>query len=144
MIKDHYPKAYLYLRIVQAKLFIDNHFCHAINLNDITNEAFFSKYHFIRSFKNIYGQTPHQYLQKVRIEKAKKLLEKGHTSKEVCSLVGFESISSFAGLFKKIVGRTPAEFKLSHIQKRREETSNPLKFVPGCFAMHCNNSNFEE
>jgi AraC-like DNA-binding protein len=69
MIKDQYSKAYLYMRIVQAKLFIDKYFAGAINLNDITSEAFFSKYHFIRAFKNIYGLTPHQYLQKFVLKK---------------------------------------------------------------------------
>lgn len=133
MTIDNYPKAYLYMRIVQAKLFIDGHFSDTINLDDITSEALFSKYHFIRTFKNIYGLSPHQYLQKVRIEKAKQLLKKGQANKEVCSSVGFESVSSFAGLFKKIAGQTPAGYKQNQIQKKEEEKTNPLKFVPGCF-----------
>ena len=144
MARDQYPKAYLYMRIVQAKLFIDKKFASAINLDDITSEAFFSKYHFIRTFKNIYEHTPHQYLKKVRIEKAKQLLRNGQANKEVCRLVGFESLSSFAGLFKKLVGQTPAEYKRDHLEKQLEKTSNPLKFVPGCFRLHFKNSNFEE
>src|SRR5437868_13030199 len=99
MTKDKYPKAYLYMRIVQAKLFIDKHFADAINLDDITNEAFFSKYHFIRTFKNIYEHTPHQYLQKVRVEKAKQFLKDEQVISYVCCSVGFNSVSSFTGLF---------------------------------------------
>jgi AraC-like DNA-binding protein len=134
MTKDQYPKAYLYMRIVQAKLFIDKCFAGNISLDDITQEAFFSKYHFIRAFKNIYGLTPHRYLQKVRIEKARQFLRAGKTNQEVCDSVGFESVSSFAGLFKKTVGLTPSEFKQMHFHENMKQKTSTLKFVPGCFA----------
>src|SRR6185295_2134850 len=99
---EEYPKFYLYKRIVQTKLFIDSHFAEKIDLNDIADEAYFSKFHFIRLFKNIYGKTPHQYLIKVRIERAKGFLQKNHSVTEVCFMVGFESLSSFTGLFKRV------------------------------------------
>ena len=76
MAIDQYPKAYLYMRIVQAKLFIDKSYAEPINLKDITNEAFFSKYHFIRTFKAIYGYSPHQYLKKLLV---RPLLNSGKT-----------------------------------------------------------------
>lgn len=122
------------MRIVQAKLYIDRSYSENIHLEDITNEALYSKYHFLRTFKFIYGYTPKQYLQKVRIERAKEFLREGLKNKEVCEAVGFESVSSFLGLFKKKVGQTPAEFKQSYQRKRNKETSNPLSLVPGCFA----------
>jgi len=59
-----YPKVYLYRGIVQAKPFIDNNYA-----DHIADEAFFSKFHFIRLFKKIYSKTPHQYLITVRSEK---------------------------------------------------------------------------
>ena len=71
-----YPKVYLYRRIVQAKLFIDSHYQESLDLEAIADEAFFSKFHFIRLFKDSYGKTPYQYLTYVRIEKAKGLLKK--------------------------------------------------------------------
>ena len=69
--KELYPKVYLYRRIVYAKLFIDTHFAENIDLDNIADEAFFSKFHFIRVFKDIYKKTPHQYLSFVRIERRK-------------------------------------------------------------------------
>ena len=68
---EHYPKIYLVRRVVQAKLFIDEHYAERLDLDNISDEACFSKFHFIRLFRNIYGKTPHQYLTTVRIEKPK-------------------------------------------------------------------------
>src|SRR5689334_8929119 len=96
-----YPKIYLYRRIVQGKLFIDAHFSEPINLACISDEAFLSKFHFIRLFKKAYGKTPHQYLIYVRIEHAKKLLRGDARVSDVCLLVGFDSAGSFTTLFKK-------------------------------------------
>ncbi len=53
---ENYPKIYLYKRVVQAKLFIDNRFGDDIDLNNIADEAYLSKFHFIRLFKIIYGK----------------------------------------------------------------------------------------
>ncbi|HYG50869.1 MAG TPA: AraC family transcriptional regulator [Flavobacteriales bacterium] len=62
-----YPKIYLYRRIVDPKLFIDQNYADNIDLNNIADEVYFSKYHFCRQFRKIYGKTPHQYLIRVRI-----------------------------------------------------------------------------
>ena len=79
ILMDQYPRQYMYMRAVRAKLFIDENFAAAIDLNKIADEACFSKFHFVRLFKEIYGRTPYQYLTDVRIEKAKAYLEEGQT-----------------------------------------------------------------
>jgi AraC-like DNA-binding protein len=107
MMNEGYPKIYLYRRLVQAKLYVDAHYADNIDLDNIADEAYFSKFHFIRLFKNIYRRTPHQYLIFVRIEKAMELLKAGGTVSEVCYAVGFESLGSFSGLFKRTVGKRP-------------------------------------
>ncbi|HTJ50751.1 MAG TPA: AraC family transcriptional regulator [Cyclobacteriaceae bacterium] len=146
-MEETYPKFYLYKRIVQAKLYMDSNFAERADLNNIADEAYFSKFHFIRLFKKIYGKTPHQYLILVRIEKAKELLQNGISITEVCSSIGFESVSSFAGLFKRYVKVTPSTYQLEY-QLRQEQIKNtPLKFIPNCFAEQkgwTKNSNFEE
>src|ERR1700754_3837645 len=111
MPANQYPKIYLYRRIVYAKLFIDTHFAEKIDLNNIADEAFFSKFHFIRLFSSVYNKTPHQYLSFVRIEKAKTLQANGSSVINTCYAVGFESVSSFTGLFKRISGQTPAAYQ---------------------------------
>ncbi len=133
MTKEQYPKFYLYQRIVQAKLFIDNNYADNIDLNNISDEAYFSKFHFIRLFKKVYGKTLHQYLTFVRIEKATLLLRAGIPVSEVCYAVGFESLSSFGSLFKRIVGASPSVFLEEQQQMKIQILKTPLKFVPGCF-----------
>ena len=147
MTIEQYPKIYLYRRIVQAKLFIDNNYSEKIDLDNISDEAYFSKFHFIRLFKTIYGKTPHQYLTSVRIAKAIQLLRSDKSVSEVCFLVGFESLTSFSGLFKRSVGMSPSTYLTQQQQKRTQITKTPFAFVPSCYA-HQNgwieNSNSEE
>ena len=137
MTTEQYPKIYLYRRIVQAKLFIDKFYSEKIDLDNISDEAYFSKFHFIRLFKSIYGKTPHQYLRTVRIEKARQLFQQNKSVTEVCYLVGFDSVTSFSGLFTRVVKKTPSQY-ISYYQERKSQIqTTPLAFVPGCYAyMH--------
>lgn len=128
------PNIYIYRRVLKAKLFIDAHYDTAIDLDAISGEAYFSKFHFIRLFKNSYGKTPHQYLTWVRIEKAKLLLQKDMPVASACFAVGFESVSTFTTLFKRMVRQTPAAYQERQQLRQREIKEKPLKFVPNCFA----------
>ena len=130
---DDYPRQYLYRRVVRAKLFIDEHYNSPIDLNNIADEACFSKYHFVRLFRSIYGKTPHQYLTDVRIKHAKVLLADGATVARACFSVGFDSISSFTGLFRRRVGVTPAVFQRAAREAKNEVAARPVKFIPNCF-----------
>lgn len=132
-----YPKIYLYQRIVQAKLYIDQCYAEKIDLANISGEAYFSKFHFIRLFKSSYGKTPHQYLTSVRIEKAQQLLQQNKSVNEVCVLVGYDSVSTFSGLFTKITGKSPTLFVSEFNQRKAQLQAKPLSFVPSCYAfMH--------
>jgi AraC-like DNA-binding protein len=130
-------KFYLYQQIVQAKLFIDSNFMERITIDEVAGKSFFSKFHFIRLFKTVYGTTPHQYLISVRIAKAKLLLQAGLPVAEVCNAVGFESTTSFSGIFKQVVAATPNGYKKEQAERRDELQKTPLKFVPYCFAKQC-------
>ena len=109
--KSLYPHDDLTKQIIQSKLYIDKHFSENINLDKVAGKALVSKFHFIRVFKKYYGRTPNQYLQEVRIEKAKKLLHKGNSIDEVCNAIGFASKTSFISLFKRMTGKTPLVFQ---------------------------------
>lgn len=134
MSSQPYPRMYLYRRLVQAKLFIDTHYAEPIDLDAIADEAYFSKFHFIKQFKNIYHRTPHQYLMHVRIEKARDLLNAGNPVADVCYAVGFESLPSFSGLFKRVTGMSPSVYLAQQRQLKAQIVAAPLAFIPGCFA----------
>ena len=135
MSPEYLPKLDLYRRIVQAKLFIDSNYAERIDAGEIADEACYSKFHFIRTFKSIYGRTPHQYLTHVRIERAKELLEQEVSVTEACFAVGFDSLGSFTSLFKRRAGVTPSEYQRQQLERKDEISKEPLRFIPGCFAM---------
>jgi AraC-like DNA-binding protein len=138
MTAENLPKIYLYRRIVQAKLFIDRNYQENIDAGEIADEAHYSKFHFIRTFKSIYGKTPHQYLTAVRIEKAKEMLESGRSVTEACFSVGFDSLGSFTVLFKRRSGLTPSEYRRGKLERKGRMLDKPLSFIPGCFVEQMN------
>jgi AraC-like DNA-binding protein len=132
---EPYPKIYLYRRIVQAKLYMDEHFHEDINLDMIAGAAYFSNFHFIRLFRQAYNRTPHQYLIFLRIGKAKELLrEQNQSVPDTCIEVGFESVTSFTSLFKRATGFTPAAYRRFFFERLQTIEQEPLKFIPGCFS----------
>lgn len=133
-----HPKMYLYRRIVEAKLFIDTNYHRKIDLDQISDQAHFSKFHFLRLFKQSVGKSPHQYLIERRVEEAKKLLQQNLALAEVCHLLGFDSVPSFIHLFKRKVSMTPKAFQEKHREEELQKKESPRSFVPNCFA-----SNFD-
>lgn len=109
--KTLYRRKSIIERIIGAKRFIDRHYGDSINLDSVCNEAHVSKYHFIRLFKTYYGRTPHQYLMEVRIAKAKELISHGMTVRGACFAVGYDSMTSFSALFKKVTGQAPLRIR---------------------------------
>ena len=123
----------LYERIVAAKVFIDENYKEAINLDEISQKAFLSRYHFHRLFSQVYKKTPHQYLTLKRIEKAKDLLAENKQVIEVCNEVGFESLGSFSTLFKKEIGFAPTYYRNMAWLKKQQAKAQPKRFIPHCF-----------
>src|SRR5512132_2897023 len=123
----------LYERIVAAKVFIDENYHESINLDEISQKAFLSRYHFHRLFSQVYRRTPHQYLTLKRIEKAKDLLSQNKPVIDVCNEVGFESFGSFSVLFKKEIGFAPTYYRNMAWLKKQQAKQQPKHFVPHCF-----------
>jgi transcriptional regulator GlxA family with amidase domain len=100
----------------KAIRFIENNLSQVIHLDRVAKEANIGRYHFCRLFKKRVGISPMRLVTFMRIEKAKKLLEKAElTISDVASDSGFNDISSFIKQFKKITGLTPAGYRKSKI-----------------------------
>ena len=123
----------IYQRIVTAKIFIDENYDESIGLEEISQQAFLSPFHFHRLFTKIYRSTPHCYLTQRRIEKAKQLLAENKAINDVCNEVGFESLGSFSSLFKKEIGFAPTHYRNMAWLKKQEQKKQPKKFIPHCF-----------
>ena len=123
----------IYQRIVAAKIYIDDNYHEPIDLKEISQQAFLSRFHFHRLFRQVYKKTPHQYLTRKRIDKAKELLSENKQVTDVCNEVGFESIGSFSVLFKKEIGFAPTYYRNMAWLKKQEALKQPRKFIPHCF-----------
>ncbi len=123
----------IYERIVTAKLFMDEKYHEPINLDGISCQACFSRFHFHRLFSRIYRKTPHQYLTRKRLDKAQELLAQNKAVTDVCNEVGFESIGSFSVLFKKEVGIAPTHYRNIQLMKKQQAKAQPRAFIPHCF-----------
>jgi AraC-like DNA-binding protein len=124
----------IYLKLVAGKLFIDRHFDEAIQLAGIATHAHLSPFHFHRLFTKVYRITPHQYITKKRLEKAKELLKTGNiTIAGICTGIGFESHGSFSMLFKKYCGIPPKEFQANATALQEKVKNEPRVAIPSCF-----------
>src|SRR5262249_24412191 len=112
-----------------AKNMMDRHWAEPIDVAAVAARAGYSRYHFIRAFRAVYGQTPGQYLSRRRIERAEDLLRTADLSvTEICVLVGFSSLGTFSTSFKKYSGLTPTQYRARHV-------GAGAALVPGCYAL---------
>lgn len=124
----------IYRRLWRARRLIDACFDRQLNLDAISSEACFSRYHFIRLFKRVFNRTPHQYLTEKRIERAKELLASNRLSvTDVCFEVGFQSLGSFSTLFHKRVGTSPVIYRIKLSEPGRKSDRQTPAWIPFCF-----------
>ena len=113
-------------RLLRARDAMDRTFASPLDVPSLARIAHVSEAHFIRTFRATFGETPHRYLQRRRVERAMFLLRQSDRSvTEICFDVGFMSLGTFSRTFRDIVGRSPREY-------RRQAAAAD---VPTCFTM---------
>jgi AraC-like DNA-binding protein len=113
-------------RLLRARDAMDRAYAEPLDVASVAAVAHVSQAHFIRSFRNVFGETPHRYLQRRRVERSMFLLrETDRRVTDICLDVGFSSLGTFSRTFRDIVGESPSEFRAS---------GEPVA-VPTCFAM---------
>jgi AraC-like DNA-binding protein len=117
-------------RMLRARDAIDREYGKALDVPALAKVAIVSEAHFIRQFKAVFGETPHRYLQRRRIERAMALLRATElTVGEICVEVGFASSATFSRTFRAVVGVSPTQFR----DNNAAEAPGPAEAVPTCF-----------
>ena len=112
-------------RLLRVRDRMDRSYADALDIEALAASAHVSPAHFIRSFRETFGETPHRYLQRRRLERAMALLRESDLSvTEICFEVGFSSLGTFSRVFKSVTGESPREW--------RQRTRKPVA-IPGCF-----------
>lgn len=105
---------------------MDRNYAHPLDIRSLARIALVSEAHFIRTFRATFGETPHRYLQRRRVERAMFLLrETDRSITDICLDVGFTSLGTFSRTFRKIVGEPPTAYR----------THAESKAMPTCFMM---------
>ena len=97
--------------IKKVKQFLDDNYEKQISLHELSQISGMNKYTLIRNFTHEMQITPYQYLETIRINQAKKLLEAGIDLTETAILAGFSDQSHFTRFFKKLIGLTPKQYQ---------------------------------
>src|SRR5215471_10518085 len=98
-------------RLLRARDAMDRTYAQPLDVPRLARIAHVSEAHFIRTFRATFGETPHRYLQRRRVERAMYLL--GQTRRaitDICFDVGFASVGTFSRTFREIVGESPSQF----------------------------------
>jgi AraC-like DNA-binding protein len=102
-------------RLLRARDAMDRSFAEPLDVRTVAAVAHVSAAHFSRRFREVFGETPHRYLQRRRVERSMFLLrETDRTVTDVCFDVGFTSLGTFSRTFREIVGEPPSEYRRGH------------------------------
>jgi AraC-like DNA-binding protein len=113
-------------RLLRARDAMDRAYAEPLDIPAVAAVAHLSEAHFIRSFRAVFGETPHRYLQRRRVERSMFLLrETDRSVTDICFDVGFTSLGTFSRTFRQIVGETPSGYRVAH---------GPM-VAPNCFQM---------
>jgi len=102
-------------RMLRARDAMDRAYAEPLDVRTVAAVAHVSEAHFIRTFRAVFGETPHRYLQRRRVERSMFLLrETDRSVTDICLDVGFNSLGTFSRMFREIVGETPSGYRHGH------------------------------
>jgi len=120
-------------RLLRARDAMDRTYAEPLDVPALARIARVSEAHFIRTIRATFGETPHRYLQRRRVERAMWLLrETDRSVTDICLDVGFNSLGTFSRTFRDIVGTSPLAYRRSNTPAGG---AVPTSFAPSCFIM---------
>src|SRR3954470_14103631 len=110
---------------------MDRRYAEQLDIPALAHAALTSEAHFIRTFKQTFGETPHRYLQRRRLERAMALLrETERPVTEICLEVGFTSLGTFSRTFTRVLGMSPTAYRAAW-----RAGAGTAGYVPTCVVM---------
>ena len=101
----------LYARLSHVRNYIFDNYYKPIQLEDLSKVALISKFHLLRTYRQVFGITPYQQILSLRLEKAKQLMRKESSVEEIAYQLGFSDRRSFTKAFKKRFQKSPSDYK---------------------------------
>src|SRR6476660_69627 len=99
-------------RLLSARDEMDRAYAEPLDVRTVAAVAHISEAHFSRCFRQVFGETPHRYLQRRRVERSMFLLrETDRSITDICFDVGFMSLGTFSRTFREIIGETPSAYR---------------------------------
>ena len=99
-------------RLLRARDAMDRAYAEPLDVPAVASVAHISPAHFSRTFRQVFGETPHRYLQRRRVERSMFLLrETDRSITDICFDVAFSSLGTFSRTFTRIVGETPSAYR---------------------------------
>jgi AraC-like DNA-binding protein len=112
-------------RLLRARDAMDRTYAEPLDVRTVAEVAHVSEAHFIRTFRTLFGETPHRYLQRRRVERSMFLLRETERSvTDICLDVGFSSLGTFSRTFREIVGETPSGYRTGMDRSWRRTASS--------------------
>jgi len=116
--------------MLRARDTMDRAYAQPLDIPAIARAAHGSPAHFSRQFRATFGETPHRYLQRRRVERAMELLrDTDHPVTDICFDVGFSSLGTFSRTFRAVVGESPSRYRA------RFAGEGSVLRMPACWAM---------
>ena len=123
-----------FVRLSRSRDFLATRYDQRLRLDDAARQAYLSKYHYQRLFQRAFGETPHEFLTRRRIDQARALLASTEMSiSEICLEVGYSSLGSFSTRFHQLVGCPPSEFRARLRGIYAIPWPGMHRFLPHCF-----------
>lgn len=119
-------RAEIFRRVSRGREFLHSQTENATSLKEAAHAACLSPYHFHRSFTRAFGETPHTFVTRLRLEKAHRLLRTGLGVTAVCNAVGFESLGSFSALFRRHFGVPPSKLLRCELATFEKHTAGQM------------------
>jgi len=123
----------VFRRLVLARDFLSDAYDAPFSLKDAAAVAGMSSFHFLRCFSRVFGETPGDYVQRLRLARARERLARGAAVTDVCFDVGYSSLGTFSALFSRRMGMPPSAWQKQVRRQVAVPEALARLYIPCCY-----------